>query len=206
MFRQLYYDNKPVDMSQEFINSLIGSYVPDLELKAYHNKGIETLNLRSYKGQWLVLFFYPADFTFVCPTELEELAHKYEVFKSLNTEVISVSTDTVYTHKAWHDASPGIAKITFPMGADTSGALSRALQAYVSNDGMALRATAIIDPDGIIRVYEVNDMSIGRSIDELLRKLHAAQFIREHGDQVCPANWTPGGKTLRPGLDLVGKL
>ena len=138
--------------------------------------------------------------------ELEELADKYEQFKALNTEIISLSTDTAFVHKAWHDHSPAIKKIMFPMGADTNGNITRGLGVYLPAEGLALRGTFIIDPDGIMQAYEVNSNNIGRSAAELLRKLQAAQFVREHHGEVCPASWHPGAKTLTPGLDLVGKL
>lgn len=190
----------------EFISSLVGSKVPELTLEAYHNGEVKKISLSSYRGKWLVLFFYPADFTFVCPTELKDLAGQYETLQSMNTEVLSVSTDTVFVHKAWHDNSDAIATVKFPMLADPTGTLCRAMRTYVSAEGLSLRGTVIIDPDGIIKAYEMHDNSIGRNISELVRKLQAAQFVREHGDQVCPAGWQPGKDTLRPGLDLVGKI
>ena len=185
---------------------VIGRAVNDLELKAFHNNKEVSLKISDFKGKWLVLFFYPADFTFVCPTELEDMANHYEQFKKLNTEVLSVSTDTVFVHKAWHDESPAIKKITFPMVGDPTGTLTRQMGVYIPEEGLALRGTFIIDPDGVLKAYEVHDNSIGRSAAELLRKLQAAQYVREHGGEVCPANWKPGYKTLKPGMDLVGKI
>lgn len=185
---------------------VIGRAVSDLELKAFHNNKEVSLKLSDFKGKWLVLFFYPADFTFVCPTELEDMANHYEQFKKLNTEILSVSTDTVFVHKAWHDESPAIKKITFPMVGDPTGTLTRQMGVYIPEEGLALRGTFIIDPDGVLKAYEVHDNSIGRSAAELLRKLQAAQYVREHGGEVCPANWKPGDKTLKPGMDLVGKI
>lgn len=185
---------------------LIGEVIPDLTLKIFLDNQEKKVNLRDYRGQWLVLFFYPADFTFVCPTELEDLAAHYDTFKQCGAEVISVSTDTVFAHKAWHDESPAIAKIRFPMAADPTGQLCRALGTYIADEGLSWRASFIVNPDGVIKAYEVHDNSIGRSVQELLRKLQAAIFVREHGDEVCPANWQPGEKTLRPGMDLVGKI
>jgi len=184
----------------------IGSPVQDFELDIYQGEKLSKVKLSDYKGKWLVLFFYPADFTFVCPTELEELANKYEDFKKLNAEIISVSTDTVYSHKAWHDNSPTIKKITYPMGADPTGNLAYYCGVYIHKEGLALRGTFIIDPDGVLKAYEVNDNSIGRSADELLRKLQAAIHTREHNGEVCPASWRPGKSILKPGLDLVGKI
>lgn len=184
----------------------IGQQVPDLECNAFHNETIKKIKLSDYRRQWLVLFFYPADFTFVCPTELEELVEYYEEFKKIGAEVLSVSTDTVYAHKAWHDQSPAIKKVRFPMLADPSGQLCRAFGTYMEGEGLSLRGSFIVDPDGILKALEINDNSIGRSARELLRRLKAAIFVREHGGEVCPASWEPGKKTLRPGLDLVGKL
>ena len=162
--------------------------------------------MADYSGKWLVLLFYPADFTFICPTELEEAAGLYPEFQKLNAEVLSVSTDTVFVHKAWADHSSAIKKVKFPMLADTTGALCREFGTYIEGEGLSLRATFIIDPDGVLRSMEVHDNSIGRNASEILRKLQAAKFVRENKGLVCPASWQPGGKTLKPGLDLVGKI
>ncbi|MFA6198220.1 MAG: redoxin domain-containing protein [Patescibacteria group bacterium] len=189
-----------------FPTPLIGLTLPDIELKAYHEEKEKLVRLADYKGKWLALIFYPADFTFICPTELEEAAILYPMFQEIGAEVMSVSCDTVYTHKAWHDQSPAIKKITFPMLADPAAKLARALGCYLEDAGMALRASFVIDPDGLIKAYEVHHNDIGRSGEELLRKVQAAQFVREHGGEVCPAKWRPGAKTLRPGMDLVGKI
>lgn len=179
---------------------------PEIKAKAFHNERIVNIKLDDYKGKWVVVFFYPADFTFVCPTELGELADKYEEFKGLNTEILSVSTDTEFVHKAWHDASETIKKIQFPMVADPTGKISRDYGVYIDEEGLALRGSFIIDPDGILKAYEVHDNSIGRSATELIRKIQAAQFVRENGGEACPANWSPGKATLKPGLELVGKI
>ena len=184
----------------------IGEQVPDFEVEAYHEDKIKKLRLTDFKGKWLVVVFYPADFTFVCPTELEDAADKYEEFKKLGAEVLSVSTDTAFVHKAWHDASPAIQKVKFPMVADPTGQLSKAFGTYLDNLGLALRGSFVIDPDGVLKAYEMHDLPIGRSAEELLRKVQAAKFVRENSDQVCPSNWKPGAKTLKPGLDLVGKI
>lgn len=185
---------------------LIGRKTPDISFDVFLDNKITKTSFGDYKGKWLILFFYPADFTFVCPTELEEMAEKYEEFKKLNTEVISISTDTAFVHKAWHDNSPAIAKVNYPMAADPTGALCRSFGTYIENDGLSYRGTFIIDPDGIIRAYEVHDNNIGRNADELLRKLQAAQYVRDHGGEVCPAKWKPGEKTLTPSVDLIGKI
>lgn len=188
--------------------SKVGHKVSDIanfELEAFHQEKIEKINVAEHRG-WLVLLFYPADFTFICPTELEEAADTYETFKKLGAEIMSVSTDTAFAHKAWHDNSPAIAKIKFPMIADPTGKLCRAFDTYMENEGLSLRGTFIIDPNGEIKASEVHDNSIGRNIKEILRKLQAAKFVSENKGLVCPASWTPGGKTLKPGLDLVGKI
>ena len=179
---------------------------PDFNGEAYFNGIIKRIKLSDYKGKWVILFFYPADFTFICPTELGELADNYEKIKSLNAEIISISTDTAFVHKAWHDNSPTIKKIQFPMLADPSGRVSRSYGTYIENDGLSLRGTFLIDPDGILKVSELHDNSIGRNVEELIRKIQAAKFVRENGGEVCPAGWKPGKSTIRPGIDLVGKI
>ena len=184
----------------------INQQAPKFNLDAYHKDQITKVSSEDYDGRWLVLFFYPADFTFVCPTELGELADNYERFLDAGAEVLVASTDTAFVHKAWHDTSETIKRITFPMLADPTGKLSRDYGVMIEEEGLALRGTFIIDPDGVIKSFEINDNSIGRSTEELLRKLQAAKFVREHGGEVCPASWKPGGKTLKPGLDLVGKI
>ena len=185
---------------------LVGQTVSDVKLTVYHEDKEKTISFAALRGKWVVLFFYPADFTFVCPTELQEMAALYPEFQKLNAEILSVSTDTVFVHKAWHDNSPAIKQIRFPMVADPTGNLCKYFGVYIPNEGLALRGTFIFDPDGVIKAMEVHDNSIGRSAAELLRKLQAAQYVREHGGEVCPANWKPGSATLKPGLDLVGKI
>lgn len=185
---------------------LIGQSVPEQSFEVFHQEQVKSISLSEYKGKWVVLFFYPADFTFVCPTELVELAQLYDEFAKEGAEVISVSTDTVFVHKAWHDNSDSIAKVKFPMLADPTGDLCKFFGTYIKEEGLSLRASYIIDPDGVIKTVEVHDNNIGRSPSELLRKLQAAKYVREHGGEVCPVNWKPGGQTLKPGLDLVGKI
>jgi len=184
----------------------IGDTIPALELEAFHENKLKKIKLTDYKGKWLVLVFYPADFTFICPTELEELADYYKEFQKLDAEVLSVSTDTAFVHKAWHDKSKAIAKIKYPMLADPTGKMCRLFGTYIENEGLALRGSFIIDPAGTLKAFEMHDNSIGRSAAELLRKLQAARFVAEHKGQVCPASWTPGKKTLKPGLELVGEI
>ncbi len=184
----------------------VGHKIPDVEVDAFHNEAIKKIKLSDYHGRWLILFFYPGDFTFVCPTELEEMAGYYDRFQKLGAEVVSVSADTVHVHKAWHDTSEAVKKINFPMASDPRHELARMFGTHIEEDGHSLRGTFVIDPDGILRIVEVNDNSVGRSARELLRKLQAAKFVRENGDNVCPASWEPGDDTLKPGLDLVGKI
>ena len=184
----------------------IGKKAPGFSAEVYHEDDIKRISLSDYKGKWVVLFFYPADFTFICPTELSEMADNYGKIKELGAEVLSVSTDTVFVHKAWHDTSAAIKKIKFPMVADPTGKICRAYGTYIEEEGLSLRGTFIIDPEGVLKAFEIHDNSIGRSAEELVRKLQAAKFVYEHGGEVCPANWKPGAETLKPGLDLVGKI
>ena len=186
--------------------SLINKKVSDFSAQAYHNGEFKEVTLDSMKGHWSVVVFYPADFTFVCPTELGDLADNYAKFKEVGCEVYSVSTDTHFVHKAWADASETIAKIQYPMLGDPTGKLARDFEVMIEEEGLALRGSFVINPEGEIKAYEVNDLGIGRTAEELLRKVQAAQFVAEHGDQVCPAKWQPGEETLVPSLDLVGKL
>ncbi len=184
----------------------IGQTVCEFEIDVFHQEAIKKVKLSDYKGKWLILLFYPADFTFVCPTELKEAALLYKKFQAAGAELISVSPDTVFVHKAWHDESAAIKLVDFPMGADPTGNLCRQFGTYMDESGLALRGTFIIDPDGVLKTSEMHDLGIGRSAAETLRKLEAAKFVREFGDQVCPAGWQPGDATLKPGLDLVGKI
>ncbi|MAG02282.1 peroxiredoxin [Candidatus Pacearchaeota archaeon] len=184
----------------------INKYAPSFSTEAFHNGEVKKIGLTNYRGRWVVLFFYPADFTFVCPTELGDLADNYDALRELNAEILSVSTDTTFVHKAWHDNSETIRKIGFPMLADPTGKICKLYNTYISDEGLSLRGTFIIDPDGILKAFEIHDNNIGRSTKELIRKIKAAQFVRENGGEVCPVNWEPGSDTLKPGLDLVGKI
>ena len=196
--------------SENFEQAAVGRKIKDFTLETYEpaTDSFGELSFAEVRkdGKWLILVFYPADFTFVCPTELADLSDHYEQFRKLNCELYSVSTDSAYVHKAWADASPSIAKIKYPMLSDSAGTLSRAFHVLIEEAGQALRGSFIVNPEGIIKAYEVHDLGIGRNAEELLRKLEAAQFVAQHGDQVCPARWKPGKSTLKPGLDLVGKL
>ncbi|EHL19467.1 alkyl hydroperoxide reductase subunit C [Peptoanaerobacter stomatis] len=186
--------------------SLINKKVSDFTVKAFKNGEFIDVSLKDTLGKWAVYFFYPADFTFVCPTELEDLANKYEDFKKAGVEIYSVSCDTHFVHKAWHDTSDTIKKIQYTMLADPTAKLARDFDVYIESDGLAERGSFIVNPEGEIVAYEVNAGGVGRNADELFRKLQACQFVHEHGDQVCPAKWKPGEKTLKPSLDLVGQL
>lgn len=186
--------------------SMINKEISDFKVQAFRDGAFQSVSKEDVLGKWSVFFFYPADFTFVCPTELEDLAQCYDQFRGLGCEVYSVSTDTHFVHKAWHDASERIQKIKFPMLADPTHCLCRDFQVLIETDGLAERGSFIINPEGKIAAYEVSAGNVGRSAQELLRKLQACQFVHAHGDQVCPANWKPGEETLTPSLDLVGQL
>jgi len=175
-------------------------------VKAFVRGDFADISKADLLGKWSVMVFYPADFTFVCPTELSDLADLYEDFQRINTEVYAVSTDSHFVHKAWYDASETIRKVKFPMLADPTGKLCREFGVYIEDEGMALRGSFVINPEGKIVAYEIHDNSIGRDASELLRKVQAAQYVAKNGDEVCPAKWRPGADTLRPGIDLVGKI
>lgn len=189
---------------EEITMSLIGKTIEDFKVQAYVNNEFKEVTKEDVLGKWSVFFFYPADFTFVCPTELEDLANKYEEFKAINTEIYSVSCDSHFVHKAWHDASKTIQKIRYPMLADPTALLAKNFEVYIEADGMAERGSFIVNPEGVIVAYEVIAGNVGRNADELFRRVQASQFVHEHGDQVCPAKWQPGADTLKPSLDLVG--
>jgi peroxiredoxin (alkyl hydroperoxide reductase subunit C) len=186
--------------------SLINTRIKPFKAKAFHQGKFIDVSDETVRGKWSVFFFYPADFTFVCPTELGDLAETYSTLQSLGVEVYSVSTDTHFTHKAWHDASDTIKQIRYPMVADPTGALTRNFDVMIEDEGLALRGTFVVNPDGVIKLAEVHDNGIGRDAKELLRKIQAAQYVASHPGEVCPAKWTPGAKTLAPSLDLVGKI
>jgi len=193
-------------IEQTALKPLVGQMMPDFRVEVFHQNEFKHVSLADFKGKFLILFFYPADFTFVCPTELRSLIDLYPEFVKLNAEVIGVSTDTVFTHKAWIDHSPLLKGLSFPLAGDPNGRLTKSLGVYLEEEGLALRASFIIDPKGIIKACEIHDNGIGRNAQELLRKLQATAFVYEHGSEVCPANWHPGEATLKPGIDLVGKI
>ncbi|HEX7094906.1 MAG TPA: alkyl hydroperoxide reductase subunit C [Acidimicrobiales bacterium] len=186
--------------------SLINTEVKPFTATAYHNGQFVEVSDADLRGKWSVVFFYPADFTFVCPTELGDLADNYEEFQRLGVEIYAVSTDTHFTHKAWHDTSDTIAKIRFPMVGDPTGQLTRNFEVMREGQGLADRGTFVIDPDGVIQIIEITPEGVGRNATELLRRVKAAQYVREHPNEVCPAKWEEGDETLAPSLDLVGKI
>ena len=186
--------------------SLINTEIKPFKATAYQNGKFIEVTDATLKGHWSVVVFYPADFTFVCPTELEDLADHYAEFKKLGVEVYSVSTDTHFSHKAWHDTSEAIGKVQYVMIGDPTGAITRNFDVMIEEEGLALRGTFLINPEGQIKLCEIHDNGIGRDASELLRKVKAAQYVASHPGEVCPAKWKEGEKTLKPSLDLVGKI
>ena len=186
--------------------SIMNKEVAGFSVQSYQAGEFKTVTKKDILGKWSVFFFYPADFTFVCPTELEDLANKYEEFKKIGCEIYAVSCDTHFVHKAWHDVSERIKKISFPMLADPTHALATDFDVLIEEDGMAERGTFVVNPEGKIVAYEVSAGNVGRNAEELFRKVQALQFVAEHVDEVCPAKWKPGEETLKPSLDLVGML
>ena len=186
--------------------SLINKEVSEFNVKAFVDNNFKDVSKSDILGKWSVFFFYPADFTFVCPTELEDLNNIYDKFQEAGCEIYSVSTDTHFVHKAWHDHSERISKLRYPMLADPTHVISRDFDVLIESDGMAERGSFIVNPEGKIVSYEVSAGNVGRNADELFRKLQACQFVYSHGDEVCPAKWQPGAETLKPSLDLVGQL
>ena len=186
---------------------IIGSTIRPFKATAFQ-KGQDFYDVteQDVLGKWAVFFFYPADFTFVCPTELEDLGKQYDTLKSLGVEVYAVSTDTHFSHKAWNDTSETIGKLTFPFLGDQLHTLSKNFGVLREEQGLADRATFVLDPDGVIQLVEITSEGVGRNATELVRKIKAAQYVREHPGQVCPAAWEEGEETLAPSLDLVGKI
>lgn len=186
--------------------SLINTEVKPFTATAFKNNEFVEVSEQDLKGKWSVVFFYPADFTFVCPTELEDLADHYEEFQKLGVEVYGVSTDTHFAHKAWHDTSEAIAKVKYPLIGDPTHVLSRNFEVLIEDAGIAERGTFVINPEGQIKIVELHDGGIGRDASELLRKVKAAQYVANNPGEVCPAKWKEGEATLKPSLDLVGKI
>jgi NADH-dependent peroxiredoxin subunit C len=186
--------------------SLINTQIKPFKATAFHGGKFIDISEENFKGTWSVIMFYPADFTFVCPTELEDLASLQPEFDKLGVKLYGASTDTHFSHKAWHDTSDAIKKVNYALIGDPTGALTRNFGVMIEEEGLALRGTFVIDPNGMIKVMEVHDNGIGRDASELLRKVKAAQYVASHPGEVCPAKWTEGAATLKPSLDLVGKI
>lgn len=186
--------------------SLINTEIKPFQATAYQNGQFIDISDADLKGKWSVVFFYPADFTFVCPTELEDLADQYAEFQKLGVEIYSVSTDTHFTHKAWHDTSDAIGKIQYAMIGDPTWTISKNFEVLIEAEGLADRGTFVIDPEGKIQIVEINAGGIGRDAQELLRKVKAALYVYNHPGEVCPAKWKEGDATLAPSIDLVGKI
>ncbi|MBV8122756.1 MAG: peroxiredoxin [Burkholderiaceae bacterium] len=186
--------------------SIINSKIKPFKATAFQNGKFVDVSDATVAGKWSVFVFYPADFTFVCPTELGDLADVYPEFQKLGVEIYGVSTDTHFAHKAWHDTSDTIAKIKYPLVGDPTGTLTRNFDVMIEEEGLALRGTFVVNPQGEIKIAEIHDNGIGRDAKELLRKVQAAQYVASHPGEVCPAKWTPGASTLKPSLDLVGKI
>ncbi len=186
--------------------SVINTEMKPFKAEAYKDGKFVTVTEADVAGKWGVFFFYPADFTFVCPTELEDLAENYDAFQAMGVEIFSVSTDTHFSHKAWHDTSDAIGKIKFAMVGDPTGTITRNFDVMREGQGLADRGTFVVDPDGVIQIMEITSEGVGRNAEELLRKVKAAQYVRAHPDEVCPAKWEEGEETLAPSLQLVGKI
>lgn len=188
------------------MESIINAQVPEFKVQGFQNGQFREVFNADIKGKWAIFFFYPADFTFVCPTELVDLADKYNQLQKMGVEVFSVSCDTHYVHKAWHDTSDRIKKINYTMLGDPLAVLAKGFGVYKEDEGVAYRGTFLVDPEGKIKIAEIQDNSIGRNAEELVRKVAAAQFVAAHPGEVCPAKWKEGAETLKPSIDLVGKL
>ncbi|MCK4908769.1 MAG: redoxin domain-containing protein [Planctomycetes bacterium] len=188
----------------------VGHKVPDFEMETYlpDKKDFGKIKFSDVfkQGKWLILVFYPADFTFVCPTELADIGDKYQELKKEGAELVTVSTDTNFVHMAWHGSEKLLSGIKYPMGADPTHIVSKAFGVYDAASGMALRGTFLIDPDGNLAAAEINNFPVGRNSDELVRRFKAFKHVRENPAQVCPAKWDSGKKTLTPGKELVGKV
>lgn len=188
------------------MEAIINAQVPEFKVQGLQNGSFREVTNEDIKGKWAIFFFYPADFTFVCPTELEDLQDNYDKLKSMGVEVFSVSCDSHYVHKAWQDTSERIAKIQYTMLADPLAVLSRGFGVFKEDEGVSYRGTFLVDPEGRIKIAEIQDNNIGRNAEELVRKVEAAQFVATHDGEVCPAKWKEGQDTLKPSIDLVGKL
>ncbi|MET1077450.1 MAG: alkyl hydroperoxide reductase subunit C [Pseudomonas sp.] len=186
--------------------SLINTEVKPFKANAFHNGKFIEVTEQSLKGKWSVLIFMPAAFTFNCPTEIEDAANNYAAFSAAGTEIYIVTTDTHFSHKVWHETSPAVGKAQFPLIGDPTHALTRAFGVHIEEEGLALRGTFLINPEGVIKTVEIHSNEIARDVSETLRKLKAAQYTASHPGEVCPAKWKEGEATLAPSLDLVGKI
>ena len=186
--------------------SIINTQVQPFKTQAFHNGKFVEVSNDSIKGKWSVFIFMPAAFTFNCPTEIEDAADNYAEFQKLGAEVYIVTTDTQFSHKVWHETSPAVGKAKFPLVGDPTHALTRAFGVHIDAEGLALRGTFVVNPDGVIKTLEIHDNAIARDVKETLRKLKAAQYVAKHPGEVCPAKWNEGAKTIAPSIDLVGKI
>ncbi|MEW6695566.1 Alkyl hydroperoxide reductase subunit C [Tepidimonas thermarum] len=186
--------------------SIINTQVPAFKAQAFHNGKFVEITEQSLKGHWSVLIFMPAAFTFNCPTEVEDAADNYAEFQKLGAEVYVITTDTHFSHKVWHETSPAVGKARFPLVGDPTHQLTRAFGVHIEEEGLALRGTFVVNPEGVIKTAEIHDNAIARDVKETLRKLKAAKYVAEHPGEVCPAKWNEGAKTIAPSLDLVGKI
>jgi peroxiredoxin len=186
--------------------ALINTTLKPFKATAFHDGEFVEVSDQSIRGRWSVFVFYPADFTFVCPTELEDLADHYDEFRKLGVDIYGVSTDTHFAHKAWHDTSEAIKKVRYALVGDPTATLARNFDVLIEDEGLALRGSFVLDPNGVIKLCEIHDNGIGRDARELLRKVTAAQYVASHPGEVCPAKWRTGEKTLTPSLDLVGRI
>ena len=186
--------------------SIINTKIKSFKNRAFKNNQFITISEKNLEGRWSIFFFYPADFTFICPTELNDISDQYDEFQKLSVDIYSVSTDTHFAHKVWHDSSKSIKNVQYTMIGDPTGTLTRNFQVMNEDEGLSHRATFIIDPTGIIKSIEIIVEGIGRNSSELLRKIKAAQYVNSHSGEVCPAKWNEGDTTIFPSIDLVGKI
>ena len=186
--------------------SIINQAIPTFKTQAFYNGKFVEVSNETLKGKWNVFIFMPAAFTFNCPTEIEDAADNYAEFEKMGAEVYIVTTDTHFSHKVWHETSPAVGKAQFPLVGDPTHTLTRVFGVHIDEEGLALRGTFIINPEGIVKTAEVHSNEIARDVSETLRKLKAAQYTAAKPGQVCPAKWKEGAKTLAPSIDLVGKI